>query len=288
MSLVPLVLPIIYLMIHSTLVSVSRRIPWRDKARILLINLMLIAGFTILCRLAAPMHQAPHGWQRILMLWGPVVFFWWAYLWSRHTLTALHRPDVSIDKWLIRIEEHIGQPSLNWARLGNRWSTEFLILFYVTYYLYTPVLGLYLDLSGRTADFQAMTAAVCIGYLVSYAIFALVPAVGPRWSLEAEGLIHRSERRMHGYVVTAATNWLMFDGPALKGGAMPSSHSSTAMVFLIWSWRAGGAAVGSIALVVVLGMWLGAVYGRYHFITDVVAGLLLGVGAVLLMDLLIL
>ena len=288
MSLVPLVLPIIYLMIHSTLVSVSRRIPWRDKARILLINLMLIAGFTILCRLAAPMHQAPHGWQRILMLWGPVVFFWWAYLWSRHTLTALHRPDVSIDKWLIRIEEHIGQPSLNWARLGNRWSTEFLILFYVTYYFYTPVLGLYLDLSGRTADFQAMTAAVCIGYLVSYAIFALVPAVGPRWSLEAEGLIHRSERRMHGYVVTAATNWLMFDGPALKGGAMPSSHSSTAMVFLIWSWRAGGAAVGSIALVVVLGMWLGAVYGRYHFITDVVAGLLLGVGAVLLMDLLIL
>ena len=288
MSLVPLVLPIIYLMIHSTLVSVSRRIPWRDKARILLINLMLIAGFTILCRLAAPMHEAPHGWQRILILWGPVVFFWWAYLWSRHTLTALHRPDVSIDKWLIRIEEHIGQPSLNWARLGNRWSTEFLILFYVTYYFYTPVLGLYLDLSGRTADFQAMTAAVCIGYLVSYAIFALVPAVGPRWSLEAEGLIHRSERRMHGYVVTAATNWLMFDGPALKGGAMPSSHSSTAMVFLIWSWRAGGAAVGSIALVVVLGMWLGAVYGRYHFITDVVAGLLLGVGAVLLMDLLIL
>jgi membrane-associated phospholipid phosphatase len=288
MSLVPLVLPIIYLMIHSTLVSVSRRKPWRDKARILLINLMLIAGFTILCRLAAPMHQAPHGWQRILMLWGPVVFFWWAYLWSRHTLTALHRPDVSIDKWLIRIEEHIGQPSLNWARLGNRWSTEFLILFYVTYYFYTPVLGLYLDLSGRTADFQAMTAAVCIGYLVSYAIFALVPAVGPRRSLEAEGLIHRSERRMHGYVVTAATNWLMFDGPALKGGAMPSSHSSTAMVFLIWSWRAGGAAVGSIALVVVLGMWLGAVYGRYHFITDVVAGLLLGVGAVLLMDLLIL
>ncbi len=288
MSLVPLVLPIIYLVIHSILVSVAGEKRRREKARILLINLALIAGFGVLLRLAGSMVEAPHGWKRILMLWGPVVFFWWAYLWSHHTLTSLYRPGVSIDGWLIRIEEHIGQPSLHWARLGNRWSTEFFILFYTTYYVYTPVLGLYLDLSGRTADFQAMTAAVCFGYLLSYTIFALVPAVGPRWSLEAEGLMPRSERRMRGFVVTAATNWLMFDGPALKGGAMPSSHSSTAMVFLVWSWRIGGAAAGIAALVVVAGMLLGAVYGRYHFVTDVLAGLLLGAGAILLTDALIL
>ncbi len=288
MSLVPLVLPIVYLVIHSLLTGVSKRTRRPDKIRILLINAALAVFFVILLTLAAPLSGAPHGWKRVLLLWGPVVFFWWAYLWSRHTLTAVHPPGVWIDGWLIRIEDRFGQPSLNWARHGNRWITEFLIILYATYYLYTPVLGLYLDLSGRTAQFQAMSAAVCFGYLVSYVGFALIPAVGPRWSLEEAGLMRASERRMRGYAVTAATNWLMFDGPAMKGGAMPSSHSSTALVFLVWSWRVGGTEASVVALLVTAGMCLGAIYGRYHFVTDVVVGLLLGCTAILFMDALIL
>ena len=288
MSLVPLVLPIVYLAIHALLVGVSRRLTGRDRIRILLTDAALAALFVLLCRFADHLAAAPHGWRRIILLWGPVVFFWWAYLWSRPTLTAVHRPEFRIDPWLIRMEARIGQPSLNWARRGNRWVTEAFVFFYATYYLYTPILGLYLDLSGRTDQFQAMTTAVCLGYLVSYASFALFPAVGPRWSLEEAGLMRADERRMRGYGITAATNWLMFDGPALKGGAMPSSHSSTALVFLVWSWRTGDAVLAAVALPVVLGMCLGAIYGRYHFVSDVLAGLLLGLVAILAADALIL
>ncbi|MFZ0426930.1 MAG: phosphatase PAP2 family protein, partial [Acidobacteriota bacterium] len=287
-SPIPLVLPILYLAVHSLLVGVSGHLRRAEKARMLVLNLVLAGAFVGLCRLASGLEGAPHGWQRILLLWGPVVFFWWAYLWSRHTLTAVHPPGAHIDAWLIRLEDRMGQPSLGWARRGNRLLTEILLFCYGTYYLYTPVLGLYLDLSGRVAEFQAVTAAVCGGYLVSYTLFALVPAFGPRWSLVEQGRMEEWEQRMRGYGLTAAVNRLMFDGPALKGGAMPSSHSSTALVFLVWSWWLGGVAAGVPALIVVGGMWVGSIYGRYHFVTDVLAGLLLGLGALLLMNALIL
>ena len=76
-------------------------------------------------------------------------------------------------------------------------------------------------------------------------------------------------------------------GVAHKGGAMPSAHSSTAVVFLVWCWRIWGLGGGSLALVIVAGMWLGAVYGRYHYMMDILAGGLLGVAALILADALV-
>jgi membrane-associated phospholipid phosphatase len=76
-------------------------------------------------------------------------------------------------------------------------------------------------------------------------------------------------------------------GVAHKGGAMPSAHSSTAVVFLVWCWRIWGWEGGAIALVVVVGMWFGAVYGRYHYMVDILVGGLLGVVALILAETLV-
>ena len=71
-------------------------------------------------------------------------------------------------------------------------------------------------------------------------------------------------------------------GVAHKGGAMPSAHSSTAVVFVFWCWRIWGPEVGVFALTVATGMWLGAVYGRYHYVIDILAGGVLGILSVTL------
>lgn len=282
MSSFPLLLAGGYAVAHGVLVASSSR-TLREKAPILLADLLILGLFLAPVALGLPSEDV-RGFPRALLLWGPVVFFWWAYLWSRHTLHALHPPGRSVDTRLIRLEHRIGQPSLNWARDRSRLVTEFFVFLYFTYYLYTPLLGLVLDLQGRVREFQAMTSAVCLGYLVSYVTFSLVPAYGPRWSLVTAGLLDRQEQHLRGYQLTRLINRIMFGGPALKGGAMPSSHSSTAVVFAVWAWRLWGAEGGVPATLIALGMEMSAIYGRFHYLTDVIVGSVLGVIAILVAD----
>lgn len=286
MSPTPLYLPLLYLVIHSLLVLRHPRLGKETKGRVLLINLLLgLVFFQLVRQLAA--GAAPPGWLETAVRWAPVIFFWWAYLWAGKTLEALWGPGKHFDHLLIRWEAAIGQPSLWWARRGKPWLTELLHAGYASYYLYTLVIGLYLELVDRHLEFQRFTFAVCFGYLVSYTMFALVPVHGPRWSLVEAGLLSPEERRLQGYWLTRATYRLMFEGPAHRGGAMPSSHTSTAVVFSIWAWRLGGWEWGLPAVALAAAMVAGAVYGRYHFVTDTVVGILLGVGATYLADTLV-
>ncbi len=279
-------LAIAYLLIHSGMVLLASHRP-RSSRRILLTNLLLIACFVILLG-ASPEWQESSG-LRFFRLWAPMIFFWWAYTWAGHTLHLFYPSDLSLDPMLIRLENRwIGQPSLWWARYGSPWLTELFHGFYVTYYLYTPALGVYLYAQGRFRDFEAMVFAVMLGYALGYSLSALIPVWGPRWGLVAAGLLNRSEQKLRGYWVTRFIHAIMYGGLAHKGAAMPSMHSSTAVVFLFWCSRLWGIEGGVLAGIVVVGMGVGSVYGRYHYVADVLCGAALGMLSVWIADRLIL
>ena len=263
-----------YLVAHSLLLALGRQRPER-LFQLLLANAALIAGLVFISLSNS----------LFLRLWSPILFFWWAYTWAGHTLSSIHPPEYSLDAKILRLEERfLGQPSLWWARGKRPWLTELMHFFYFSYYLYTPILGVFLYLAGRLREFESMAFAVLSAYAISYLFFALTPTVGPRWALVENGLLETSEQRLDGYGFTRLINYIMYCGPALKGGAMPSSHSSTAVVFLVWCWHVWGVWGGAPALIVVVGMWFGSVYGRYHYVLDVLCGALLGFAAVWLAD----
>jgi hypothetical protein len=59
-------------------------------------------------------------WFRFTILWSPIVFFWWAYLWNSKTLHAFYPRTFSFDPLLIRLDGKLfGQPSL-WLAQGRR------------------------------------------------------------------------------------------------------------------------------------------------------------------------
>ena len=276
-------LPITYLCVHIGLV-IKSRFPRFRTLGLITTDLALIGLFGSLINWKEWWCSTIPG-GRIFFLWAPIIFFWSAYLWAGQTLTAFHKAGFTYDQLIISIEEKwFGQPSLWWARNRPRWLTELMQFFYFTYFFYTISLGIYLHSQNRIQDFQTMSFAVLFGYLVSYTFFAITPAEGPRWALVSHGLLPASEQRQRGFWLTTFVEKIMY-GVAHKGGAMPSAHSSTAVVFLVWCWRISGPEVGIIALVVAVGMWIGAVYGRYHYLIDILAGGILGVFAVILADL---
>ncbi|MFB3902464.1 MAG: phosphatase PAP2 family protein [Acidobacteriota bacterium] len=254
----------------------------------LLINCALFALFLIQLSVLDSQVLWQEWWFQITVLWSPIAFFWWAYLWAGLTLRVFYPENVSYDASLIRLEAKLfGQPSLWLARGRPGWLTDLSHFFYNTYYAYTPVLALYLYTQGRIQEFQSMSFAVILGYALCYSFFPHLPVWGPRWGLVLAGLLEESERRLTGGWMTWATNAVMYEGLAHKGCAMPSAHCSTGIVFLVWCWRVWGAAGGLPAVVMVAGMAFAAVYGRYHYLVDVIVGATLGGVCVLVADWLI-
>jgi len=155
----------------------------------------------------------------------------------------------------------------------NTGVTEILSFCYFWYYLLFP--GFLIAAFVRRHDriIREYLAATCITFSISYMLFWLYPAEGPRWYLASE-YAHNVEgplfRRLVEFVIANA---------AVRGGAMPSSHTGVALVTLLFCFRYYRRAAWWL-LPVVLGLALGTVWGRYHYLSDTVVGAAIGAAAV--------
>ena len=62
---------------------------------------------------------------------------------------------------------------------------------------------------------------------------------------------------------------------------MPSTHFAVALVILIYVYRSYRRA-GWLLLLLVIGLGIGTVWGRFHYVSDVVVGGIIGMISVLL------
>lgn len=148
--------------------------------------------------------------------------------------------------------------------------SETLHLAYFSYYgiIYGPALYFYLRSRDRLA-FHQLVLAFTVTMVASFVVFTVFPVAGPRYEWAAPPGVPSGP-------VRSAVLWVLREG-STRGTAFPSSHVAIALAIAlaVMRWRRA-AGVGLLALTVLLG--LGAVYGGFHYATDVVAGMALGVG----------
>lgn len=155
------------------------------------------------------------------------------------------------------------------------WVTEILSAAYFSYYLMFPALVIPLALSGKHKVLREILTCSVITFFVSYNLFWFFPIEGPRWhfmevySQAVEGPFFRE---MVNYIIA---------GGAVRGGCMPSTHTGVALVVLIYLYRhyRGWFWVG---LPLTIGIGIGAVYGRFHYPTDIIVGALIASGCIAL------
>jgi membrane-associated phospholipid phosphatase len=149
-----------------------------------------------------------------------------------------------------------------------KWLTESLSLAYFSYYLMFPAMLITLLIKKRNELVGEYMTASAIVFFVSYNLFWFFPLEGPRWhfaevyQFSVDGPFFRE---MVNYVIA---------GGAVRGGCMPSTHTGVALVTLMFLWRDFRTAFW-ISLPFGLGIALGAVYGRFHYPTDIVVGALI-------------
>jgi len=149
---------------------------------------------------------------------------------------------------------------------------EVLTVCYALYYFHPIVLGALLwrdDLRAKTpgARFPAYVFGMLLVFYVSYAGYFLVPAIGPRFTVSHAGPLPRGTiaQAIDGTLDRLETN---------RRNCFPSGHTMVTIAVLADAARRSRRTFLGF-LPFALGLVLATVFGRYHYVVDVLAGILL-------------
>ncbi|HYH00233.1 MAG TPA: phosphatase PAP2 family protein [Terriglobales bacterium] len=176
------------------------------------------------------------------------------------------------DAYILRFEELLfSTPPTVWLnQFASPVVTEVLEIGYFSYFLLLMIVGgTVYNRPGKREFRQVMTASV-LAYLSCYLFFILFPTEGPA---HTQAHLHTVELRggpFHWAVLLIQRN------AGVHGNAFPSSHVAAGVVALIFAWKYERRLGAWLTPLVVL-LCISAVYDRYHYASDVIAGAGIGV-----------
>jgi membrane-associated phospholipid phosphatase len=194
-----------------------------------------------------------------------------------------------LDPYFFRLEGRVfgGQPGLMFMeRFPYLAVSEVLYAAYFSYYVMIGGVGVALFLKDREKFFHYVSIISFVFYVCSL-LYIFLPVVGPRIVFEPSPVYRLPDNlglpaglsEYPGAVGRGPFCRIMafifrhFEAP---GAAFPSSHVAVALCTLYFSNRYLTRIRGAHAVVVLL-LCLATVYGRYHYVVDVLAGVLVAV-----------
>ncbi len=149
------------------------------------------------------------------------------------------------------------------------WLTEYLQVVYSTFYFLPIVLGAVLWKKRDYAGFHVALVAVVTAFYVSYLGYVAFPALGPRFELAS-----LQQQEIRGIWLTGWLRATLDRLELIQRDAFPSGHVGVSLLVLYCSRRLGASAFVPYS-VVVASLTFSTVYLRYHYVVDVLAGVIL-------------
>ena len=209
-------------------------------------------------------------WQKFIRYFYPMILFTFLY---EETASLVH---IIFPKWfdyqINALEKHLlgVYPTVWLEKIVSVPLNEVMGLGYFSYYFLFPILGIALYLKKEYKVFNQFLFTIAVAFYISYLGFLLYPVEGPRYALSN---FHTLE--LQGPLFTPLAKWVI-DLGGIHGGCMPSSHVAVALIVLVFAFR-HHKRLFYILSPFIFTLFVGTVYCRFHYASDVVAGLLLGV-----------
>jgi membrane-associated phospholipid phosphatase len=153
-------------------------------------------------------------------------------------------------------------------RFVRPWLTDLFYVCYASYYFQSLVLGTALWRRSR-ADTRRYIFTLTFCYFVSYLGYFVIPALGPRFALASLQTIPLEVTPLSRAIATTINTL-----ERTKFDVFPSGHTMITTVVLLVAFRRDRR-IFWILLPVATGLILSTVYCRYHYVVDVLAGLVL-------------
>jgi len=155
-------------------------------------------------------------------------------------------------------------------RFVNPALTTLFYLSYTTYYFIALALGFAL-LRRSGEDLQRFLFTITLCYYVSYAGYFALPALGPRFALaESHTVVLETTR------ISAAIERTLNELEHTKYDVFPSGHTMIAVAVLLVAFRRARDVFWYLLPFATL-LVLSTVYCRYHYVVDVIAGIVFAV-----------
>ena len=151
-----------------------------------------------------------------------------------------------------------------------RWVSEILHGAYLSYYLIIYVPPLLMYVRGDMQAFRRTVLAFTLAMTGCFVVFWIFPVEGPRYAWSAPpGIPQGAIRQVVLDILSRGSS---------RGAAFPSSHQAIAFAMALSSWQ-WSRRLGVVLLVLTVMLGFGAVYGGFHYATDMAVGAVVGVVA---------
>ena len=208
-------------------------------------------------------------WWHFWRYWYPHLFFLFCFEELAH-LMALFTPHwqdtklMAFDHWLTGVH-----PSIWLEQFASTPRNEFMQLVYLSYFTYLLILGGTLYLRREWHAYWSVMTYSMVGYMIGYFIAMFFPVESPWFAMA--GSWHAP---LTGGPITATVNFIEHFG-RVRGAAFPSEHVAGATAALWGAWRFRRTLFW-VLLPVFLFMCVSTIWGRYHYLADVFAGMTTG------------
>ena len=244
------------------LYSSVQRAPLIFAINTALLALMIAVPFI---QRAHPDEWLYHARNLYIILIGGFVYF------EHHYLVPLVNPH-DIDELLINIDRYLfmgNDPTVLLESFTLPILTEFLEIAYVSYYLLPTAFMLLLYFKGKRLEFHASTAMILLSLYICYLGYYAFPAIGPRFTLD-----HLQSMPLSGLFTYDYIRTMILEVSGVTRDCCPSGHTFVSMTTALLAYRYlkpfFKTAFVWASLIVV-----STVYLRYHYVIDVIAGLIL-------------
>jgi membrane-associated phospholipid phosphatase len=207
---------------------------------------------------------------KILRDWFPflIVLLMYYSLWgdATHLMVTTDR-----DHALIAIDQRLFgfQASLLLQRIVSPAMTAWMTFAYFFHIINIPLVGCFIYVWRPRARFREMMSGLMVVSFLGLLGYLLVPAIGPMFTLRNQ------------YTVPLDKSIWMFnrnvdfmDFARIRRDVFPSLHVAISFVVWLYAYR-NSKKLFWILAPLILSLWLSTLYLRYHYLVDVVVGLIL-------------
>lgn len=228
-------------------------------------------GFIFLLFIVMPwLDHQKYGLLRFLRYWYIIISFPFLY-WHVGLLIHLIFPG-EFDPFIIQVDQWLfGElPNLWVQAYENQTLTEVMQISYGLYWLMVPLSGAVFYFDKQYRLFESLLHYVTITFFISFCVFILFPVAGPRFYI-ADQIWVSYKGLFVGNHLRSFVNEVAF-----RGGAFPSSHVGVAVMILVFMGKFRRKTAIFVFLPLVIALSLSTIYGQYHYVTDVLIGIVMG------------
>ncbi len=142
---------------------------------------------------------------------------------------------------------------------------EIMYFFYFSYYIIIPALAFMIYRHNSREEFHYFLFTLMFTYFFCYLLYIFIPIAGP---------FEYEQVKIKGFIFEHIIKFFYQHGE-LPGSAMPSSHVAIALTVLLFSKKYN--IKFPVFIIIFIMLSISTVYLRYHYILDVVAGILTGI-----------